>query len=174
MKNKSPLINKIEKLISIDVETMGCEIVQISVGGGDNPLMEILIDKADGTLINMDECSKLSQAISIVLDVENVMNDKPYVLEVSSPGIDRPLTRLKDFERFTGEVARIEIEPAIENRKRFKGILKGIKEENIIIEIEEETEVSIPAAQIEKAKLVIAEKLLSSKGKKKVKKKQGK
>lgn len=167
MRNKSPLISKIEQLIALDVEAMGCEIVQISIGGGANPLMEILADKADGTPITMEECSKLSQAISIILDVENVMEDKPYVLEVSSPGIDRPLTRLKDFERFTGEIAKIEIEPAIENRKRFKGTLKGVKDENVTIEVDGE-EFTIPASQIEKAKLVIADKLLTSqKGKKK-------
>ncbi len=167
MRNKSPLISKIEQLIALDVEAMGCEIVQISIGGGANPLMEILADKADGEIINMDECSKLSQAISIILDVENVMEDKPYVLEVSSPGIDRPLTRLKDFEKFSGKTAKIEIEPAIENRKRFKGTLKGVKDENIMIDVDG-TEFTIPAAQIERAKLVIAEELLASqKGKKK-------
>ncbi|MCP4354556.1 MAG: ribosome maturation factor RimP [Proteobacteria bacterium] len=167
MKNKSPLIQKIEKLIAIDVDAMGCEIVQIAIGGGANPLMEILADKADGTPVNMEECSKLSQAISIILDVENVMEDKPYVLEVSSPGIDRPLTRLKDFEKYSGNTAKIEIEPAIENRKRFKGTLKGVKDENVIIEVDGE-EFTIPSAQIERAKLVIAEELLASqKGKKK-------
>jgi len=138
---------------------MGFEIVRVLLIGSGKPTLQIMAERPDGT-ITLDECAKLSQAVSAVLDVENVLEDSPYYLEVGSPGIDRPLTRLKDFERYAGQEAKIEIEPALEGRKRFRGILKGVREDRIIIAVED-GEKEIPFSALERAKLVVADETIT-------------
>jgi len=152
---KPPLIKKIERTINPTVESMGFELVRVLLIGSGKPTLQIMAERPDGG-ISLDECAKLSQAISAVLDVENVLEDTSYYLEVGSPGIDRPLTRLKDFERYKGQEAKLEIEPAIEGRKRFRGHLQGVKGEIVLITTEEGNK-EIPFHSIEKAKLVIVE-----------------
>jgi ribosome maturation factor RimP len=159
--DKPPLVKKIESAITPTVESMGFELVRVLLIGSGQPTLQILAEKADGT-ITIDECGKLSQAISAVMDVENVMNDASYYLEVGSPGVDRPLTRLKDFSRFAGQQARIEIEPAVDGRKRFKGSLKGLKGEHILIATEE-GDYEIPFYSIQKAKLTPEDYFVKSK-----------
>ncbi len=162
---KTPLIKKIERAITPTAESMGFEIVRVILIGSGKPTLQIMAERPEGG-ITIDECGKLSQAISAVLDVENVLEDASYYLEVGSPGVDRPLTRLKDFERFAGHYARIEIEPALEGRKRFKGTLKGVKGEQVMIATEEGPK-EIPFSSIEKAKLVVEDNLLNTKPKQK-------
>ncbi|MCK4946539.1 MAG: ribosome maturation factor RimP [Alphaproteobacteria bacterium] len=162
--NKTPLIKKIEHILTPVVESMGFEIVRILMTGSGRPTLQIMAERADGT-ITVDECGKLSQAISTVLDVENVLENSSYYLEVGSPGLDRPLTRLKDFERYAGMEARIEISPAIGDCKRFNGLLKGVMDDCIMISTEEGDK-EIPFSFIEKAKLVLTEDLLKQTQKK--------
>ena len=163
---KTPLVKKIEKTITPTVESMGFELVRVLLIGSGKPTLQIMAERPDGG-ITIDEYGKLSQAISAVLDVENVLEETPYYVEVGSPGIDRPLTRLKDFERYAGQEARIEIEPSIENRKRFRGILKGLKGE-IVLVTTEEGEMEIPFPYIQKAKLSASEDVLKPQQRKKV------
>jgi ribosome maturation factor RimP len=164
--NKSPLTKKIERLITPTVEAMGFEIVRVLLIGSGKPTLQIMAERPEGG-ITLDECGKLSQAISAILDVENVLDETPYYLEVGSPGIDRPLTRLKDFERYAGHEAKIEIEPAVDARKRFRGLLKGISGEGIsgetiLIQTEEGAK-EIPFSFVEKAKLVVTDDQLMPK-----------
>jgi ribosome maturation factor RimP len=163
--NKPPIIKKIERAIAPTVESMGFELVRVLLIGSGKPTLQIMAERPDGR-ITIDECGKLSQAISVVLDVENVLEDAPYYLEVGSPGIDRPLTRLKDFDRYAGQEVKMEIEPAHEGRKRFRGLLKGIKGEHVVIALEE-GEKEIPFSSIEKAKLVVPEEVIQPKQQKK-------
>jgi ribosome maturation factor RimP len=160
--NKAPLIKKIEHAITPTVDAMGFELVRVLLIGSGKPTLQILAEKADGT-ITLDECAKLSQAISAILDVENVLDDASYYLEVGSPGIDRPLTRLKDFDRYAGQQARIEIDPGINGRKRFKGALKGRKGDHVLITLEEGGEQEIPFHSIQKAKLMVEDDFVKSK-----------
>ncbi len=166
--NKPPLTSKIENAITPTVESMGFELVRVLITGSGKPTLQIMAERPwdpetrKGGTITIDECGKLSQAVSAVLDVKNVMEDKPYFLEVGSPGIDRPLTRLKDFARFAGQEAKVEIEPAIDGRKRFKGTLKGTRGKNVLMSAED-GDVEIPFASIEKAKLTIMDELLKPK-----------
>ena len=153
--DKPPLIKKIEHLINPTAAAMGFELVRVLLIGSGKPTLQIMAERADGS-ITLDECGKLSQAISAVLDVENVLADTSYYLEVGSPGTDRPLTRLKDFTRFAGREARIEIDPALDGRKRFKGCLKGVKGELVLIATEEGDR-EIPFHSIQKAKLSVDE-----------------
>jgi ribosome maturation factor RimP len=162
---KPPLIKKIERAINPTVEAMGFELVRVLLIGSGKPTLQIMAERPDGG-ITLDECGKLSQAISAILDVENVLEETPYYLEVGSPGIDRPLTRLKDFERYAGSEAKIEIEPDVEGRKRFRGQLKGLKGDHVLIATEE-GEKEIPFSYIERAKVVATDDLLKPQQKRK-------
>ncbi len=160
---KTPLTAKIEKAISPTAQSMGYEIVRVlmvGIGSG-KPTLQIMAEKPDGTM-NLDDCSRLSQAISAVLDVEGVISDA-YYLEVSSPGIDRPLTRLKDFETYKGLEVKIETDRPIDGQKKFKGKLIGTAEGGIVsLETEEGILRGLPFGQIQKAKLVLTDELIKS------------
>ena len=134
--DRTPLEKKVAAAISPMAETMGYEIVRVlmvGIGSG-KPTLQIMAERPDGTM-SMDDCSRLSQAVSAILDVENIV-DTAYYLEVSSPGIDRPLTRLKDFDTYKGFEAKIEIEPGLEGRKKFKGRLLGSRERTSAVSLE--------------------------------------
>ncbi len=163
--SKAPLIKKIERAITPTIESMGFELVRVLLIGSGKPTLQIMAERPDGG-ITIDECGKLSQAVSVVLDVENVLEDASYYLEVGSPGIDRPLTRLKDFDRYAGQEARMEIEPALDGRKRFRGCLKGTKGNSVLIATEE-GEKEIPFSSIERAKLIVADEMIQPKQQKK-------
>lgn len=166
--SKPPLIKKIEHAITPTIESMGFEVVRVLLIGSGKPTLQIMLEHADRK-ITLDECGKLSQAVSAVLDVENILEDTAYYLEVSSPGIDRPLTRLKDFDRYVGQEARIEVETAVDGRKRFRGLLKGRKGDHILIAVEDSGDHEIPFPNIQKAKLMVKESLIDSTKQKKKK-----
>jgi ribosome maturation factor RimP len=161
--DKTPLEKKVAAAISPMAETMGYEIVRVlmvGVGSG-KPTLQIMAERPDGTM-SMDDCSRLSQAVSAILDVENIV-DSAYYLEVSSPGIDRPLTRLKDFDTYKGHDAKIEIEPGLDGRKKFKGKLLGTENgSGVSLKTEEGAVVSLPFAHIRRAKLTLTDELLKS------------
>lgn len=156
---KTPQIKKIEKIIGPMTETMGYELVRVlMVGAGSGkPTLQVMAEKPDGTML-VDDCGRLSQAISALLDVENVI-DEAYYLEVSSPGIDRPLTRLKDFETYKNNEARVELDDAIDGQKKFKGMLRGIQGEDILLETETGN-VTLPFRAVFKAKLLLTDDLI--------------
>lgn len=158
----TPQTKKVEQTISPTAQSMGYEIVRVlMVGAGSGkPTLQIMAEKPDGTM-NLDDCSRLSQAISAVLDVENVI-DAAYYLEVSSPGIDRPLTRLKDFERYKGFEAKVELDTAINGQKKFKGKLLGAKGDTVNLQTEEGPVQALPFGHIHKAKLVLTDDLIKS------------
>jgi len=153
-----PLLKKVERTIAPMAETMGYEIVRIlMIGGGNDQTLQIMAERPDGTM-HIEDCSRLSQAISALLDVEDLIPDA-YVLEVSSPGIDRPLTRLKDFDRYKDNEARVELASALNGQKRFRGMLRGLEGENVLMETDTGT-VRLPFRDIEKAKLVLTDDLI--------------
>jgi len=159
MDYNTPLMKKIERLITPTAESMGYEIVRVIQSGAGKPTLQIMAERPDGSM-SVDDCGRLSQAVSAVLDVENVIPGA-YFLEVSSPGIDRPLTRPKDFDRYKGMEAKIDAEPAVEGRKRFKGKITGLNGD--IVEFEDEKgPVSIPFDHIQKAKLLLTDELLKA------------
>lgn len=160
---KPPLVRKIEQTIEPVAESMGFDIVRVLLIGSGKPVLQIMAERSDTGSITLDECGKLSQAISAVLDVEGTMGDTPYFLEVSSPGIDRPLTRLKDFERFKGQQAKVEIEPAINGRKRFQGKIDGAVDNHVRLLLEDDVVAEMPFDYIQKAKLVTEDYFVKTK-----------
>jgi ribosome maturation factor RimP len=123
---KSAMDRRMSEILTPVIEGMGFEVVRIRLMGGMAKTLQIMVERPDGG-IEVDECALISTAISAVLDVEDPLEDA-YALEVSSPGIDRPLTRLKDFETWEGYEARLETTEVVDGRRRFKGVLINLEE----------------------------------------------
>ena len=141
-------------------EAAGYEIVRLRLMGGQRRRLQIMAERPDGHM-DVEDCTRLSRAVSEVLDAADPIKGE-YLLEVSTPGIDRPLTRLKDFELYEGYEVRMELDRIAEGRKRFRGQLAGIEGENVGINLEEEpdTTVFVPFAWIVDAKLALTDDLL--------------
>ena len=159
---KTAIDRRLAGIVGPVIEALGFELVRIRLMGGKMRILQIMADRPEGG-IEVDECAKISTAVSAVLDVEDPIEDQ-YVLEVSSPGIDRPLTRLKDFEMWKGWEARVETTELIDGRRRFKGTLVGAEEDEILIEIEEAGEaltIGLRFDWLSDAKLILTEDLIA-------------
>jgi ribosome maturation factor RimP len=152
-------LNLLELLDPV-AEAVGYEIVRLRLmGGAERRRLQIMAERPDGDM-NVEDCTRLSRKISEVMDAADPITGE-YVLEVSSPGIDRPLTRLKDFETFEGHEAKIELDRMAEGRKRFRGLLAGVEGEQVAIDLEGEEETAlVPFAWIVEAKLVLTDELM--------------
>ena len=148
---------RVAQIITPVIEDMGFELVRIRIMGGEMKTLQIMADKPQGG-IEVDDCADISNAVSAVLDVEDPISDA-YNLEVSSPGIDRPLTRLKDFEMFEGYEAKLETHDMIDGRRRFKGELAGIEGTEVLINVEEGT-IGLEFDWLSDAKLVLTDDLI--------------
>ncbi|MGX0902547.1 ribosome maturation factor RimP [Roseovarius sp. MBR-79] len=154
---KAAIDRRLAEIITPVIEDMGFELVRVRLMGGKTHLLQIMADRPEGG-IEVDDCAAISTAISAVLDVEDPILDA-YTLEVSSPGIDRPLTRLKDFEAFEGYEARLETAELIDGRKRFKGVLAGVEGNEVLINIEEGT-IGLDFDWLSDAKLILTDELI--------------
>jgi ribosome maturation factor RimP len=148
------------ELLDPVAEAAGYAIVRLRLMGGDHARrLQIMAERPDGTMV-VEDCTVLAHAVSEVLDAADPIRGE-YTLEVSSPGIDRPLTRLADFETYAGYEARIELDRLVENRKRFKGVLAGVEDGQVAIDLEGEDETAlVPFPWISEAKLVITDQLM--------------
>jgi ribosome maturation factor RimP len=154
---KSAIEKKLLEFINPILLDMGFELVRLRLISNKEITLQIMAARPDG-YINVDECAQISTGISAVLDVEDPILDA-YNLEVSSPGIDRPLTRIKDFEAFEGYEAKIETVNLIEGQKRFKGILAGINGSEILLNMDEGT-IGLEFDWLAEAKLVLTDELV--------------
>lgn len=154
---KAAMDRRLAEIITPVIEDMGYELVRVRLMTGKNAILQVMADKPNGG-IEVDDCAKISTAIGAVLDVEDPIVDE-YALEVSSPGIDRPLTRLKDFANYEGYEAKIETDDLIDGRRRFKGELAGIEGTEVLINIEEGT-VGLQFDWLTDAKLVLTDELI--------------
>ena len=153
------IIDRIEKIIEPTVQDLGFDIVRVLLSGDHNPRLQIMAEPLDGRAMNVDDCAAISRAVSALLDVEDPVSSS-YTLEVSSPGLDRPLVRLQHFERFAGYEARIETAMAIDGRKRFRGRLGGIEGDNVLLQVDK-NEWVFPFPDIQKAKLIVTDEMLA-------------
>jgi ribosome maturation factor RimP len=139
---------------------MGFELVQVRMVGGSRRTLQVLTEPLDrNRRMNVDDCAEISHAISAVLDVADPIAGS-YALEVSSPGIDRPLVRREDFVRFAGLEAKLECEPAVEGRKRFRGVVRGLENDEVVVEVDS-VPVRLPFESVKKAKLTLSPALLA-------------
>lgn len=162
MRAKTAEDRKILELIDPVAESQGVEIVRVRLMSGAVRRLQIMAEDPATHDFTINQCTRLSRAISAVMDAADPVSGE-YMLEVSSPGIDRPLTRLKDFETYAGLEARVELDRLVENRKRFKGEIAGVEGDTIGINLEGETEETayMPFAWVSEAKLVMNDALMA-------------
>jgi ribosome maturation factor RimP len=159
---KTAIDRRLADIVQPVIEGMGFELVRLRLMGGKTRVLQIMADRPDGG-IGVDECGEISTAVSAVLDVEDPVEEN-YILEVSSPGIDRPLTRLKDFETWKGWEARVETSELIDGRRRFKGDLAGVEGEEVLITLEEsgeEVTIGLRFDWLSDAKLILTDALIA-------------
>ena len=156
--SKAAIDRRMAEIITPVIEDLGYELVRVRLMTGKNTILQIMADKPEGG-IEVDDCAKISTAVGATLDVEDPIVEE-YALEVSSPGIDRPLTRLKDFENFEGYEVKIETTELIDGRRRFKGQLAGIDGNDVLINVEEGT-IGLQFNWLSDAKLVLTDELIA-------------
>lgn len=152
--------NRLEELIAPMLESMGYEMVRVQFQGKQRPTLQVMAERRDAKPMTVDDCADISQSLSAFLDVEEPIAGA-YVLEVSSPGIDRPLTRITDFDIWAGHEAKMESVVPVDGRKRFRGTLLGNEDGMVRIRIES-GEVKIPFDDIRSAKLVLTDALIAA------------
>jgi ribosome maturation factor RimP len=155
-----------EALIGPTIAAMGYDLVRVRMGGGSSPVLQIMAERADGKGMAVEDCEAISRALSAKLDVEDPITSA-YTLEVSSPGIDRPLVRAADYVRFSGHAARIETRIPVEGRRRFSGKIAAATDSHVRLTLDEKgagdlVEVEIPIAEIASAKLKLTDELIAA------------
>ena len=151
---------RIGDILSPTLTLMGYDLVRVQISGSQQKTIQIMVERRDRAGMTVDDCADISREVSVILDVVRPLKDA-YDLEVSSPGIDRPLVRPADFEHYAGFDAKIEMEAAIDGRKKFKGQLLGIGQGLVKIRFNEETH-ELPVSDIRRAKLLLTEELLEA------------
>ena len=159
MRGKTAEDVKLLELLDPVAEAAGYGVVRLRLMGGANRRLQIMAERPDGQM-EIQDCTILARAISDVLDAADPISGE-YTLEVSSPGIDRPLTRLEDFATYEGLEAKIELDRVAEGRRRFRGRLAGIEDKTVLIDLEGEADTaSVPFAWITDAKLILNDELM--------------
>jgi ribosome maturation factor RimP len=154
------LADRIAEMVRPTIEAQGYSLVRVQVLGQQRPRLQVMAERADGRPMRVDDCAALSRSISAVLDVEDPIATT-YTLEVSSPGIDRPLVQIADYERFAGFEARLELARPLEGRRRFRGRLLGTAGEVVRLDVDGAV-LEVHHADIQRAKLVLTEELLAA------------
>lgn len=155
---KAAIDKRMAEIIAPVIADLGCELVRVRLMTGKRTILQIMAEKPDGG-IEVDDCARISTEVGAILDVEDPI-EGDYALEVSSPGIDRPLTRLKDFEVWQGYEAKLQTSEMIDGRKRFKGELRGVEDNEVLIEIPEGI-IGLQFDWLEDAKLVLTDELIA-------------
>lgn len=157
---KASMDKRLAEIVEPTIRAMGFELVRLRFMGGKRPRLQIMADRPEGAGdIEVDDCAQISRAVSAQLDVEDPIEGE-YNLEVSSPGIDRPLTRLKDFETYEGHEVKLQTAELISGRKNFKGTLRGVEDDAVLIEIAEGV-IGLPFDWLTDAKLVLTDALIA-------------
>jgi ribosome maturation factor RimP len=152
--------DRVARLVEGPLEEMGYELVRVNLSGGSRAVLQIMAERADGAAMTVQDCTSISHTVSLLLDAEDPIAGA-YALEVSSPGIDRPLTRPKDFERYAGFEMRLETRQPVGGRKRFRGRLKGLRDGAVWIETDE-GEALVALDAVAKAQLVLTDELIKA------------
>lgn len=151
--------NRIAQTIEPSLEAMGYRLVRVVVTSGRRATLQVMAERLDDQPMTVDDCAQISRSVSALLDVADPI-PSAYMLEISSPGIDRPLVRTEDYDRFRGFEARIELARPIDGRKRFRGRLLGTSRGNVRL-VTETGETELPLDAVDRAKLVLTDDLIS-------------
>lgn len=153
---------RVETIIAPTLQDMGFEVVRVQISGSQRRTLQVMAERHDDGTMTVDDCAAISRSISALLDVEDPIKGS-YTLEVSSPGLDRPLTRERDYTRFAGLEAKVELRAPLDGQKRFRGRIQGFADGEVSLEVEG-ARVALPFAEIERAKLILNDELLALAG----------
>ncbi len=142
------LLKHIETIIAEPLLARGYTVVRVQLAGGNRKVLQIMIERLDDQAINVDDCSTVSRLVSVLLDVQDPIKD-PYTLEVSSPGLERPLVKPQDYQRFCGQNVVVTTHQPVNGRKRFQGRLTSAAENEITLELVEDSKEESPPVTIE-------------------------
>ena len=159
--NHSGLEGRIAGMIAPSLEGMGYELVRVLVLGRERPTVQVMADRADGSQISVGDCETITHTVSALLDVEDPLPGA-WTLEVSSAGIDRPLTRVKDWVRFAGHTARVEMLMPVDGRRRFTGVILGADAGEARLRMEDGSDVALPMGDVRRAKLMLTDELIAA------------
>ena len=152
----------LERLIEPEVKHLGYDLVRVMmIGGTSDPTLQVMAERHDTRQLDLSDCEKISRRLSELLDLADPI-DGSYRLEVSSPGIDRPLTRLKDYGDWKGYDARLTLAEPHEGRKQFTGELRGLEGELVLIRTKNDESHALPFPEISSAKLLLTDKLITA------------
>lgn len=151
---------RIADMITPTIEALGFDLVRVHLSGGEQRTLHIMAEPAGGGEMIVEDCATISRAVSALLDVEDPIPGA-YDLEVSSPGLDRPLVKIGDFDRFAGQVAKVELKALQQGRKRFRGRILGADDDVIRLEMDNGDVASLAFDDIDEAKLVVTEELIA-------------
>ena len=154
--------NRVETIIAPTLQDMGFDLVRVRISGAQRRTLQIMAERLDDGTMTVEDCAAISRAVSTLLDVEDPIKGS-YTLEVSSPGLDRPLTRPKDYTRFAGLEVKIELREPMDGQRRFRGRIAGLADDQVQLDTED-TRIAIPYADIERAKLILNDELLALAG----------
>lgn len=160
MRAQSELERRILEMIEPEAEAVGLEIVRVNVTGGPDPTLQIMAERPDGSM-DVEDCARLSRRLSPLLDSEDPIVGR-YTLEVSSPGVDRPLTRQGDFAKWVGHEVRVEIGVPVDGRRRFHGFIAGEESGVASLDLKDGGHAEIPLADMVKARLVLTDALIDA------------
>jgi ribosome maturation factor RimP len=160
---------RVAELVLPTLADLGYELVRVAITGRDRPTLQVMADRADGAAMVVEDCETISHAVSAVLDVADPIPGQ-WTLEVSSPGIDRPLTRRKDWNRYAGHAARVELDVPLAApaggsstpRKRFSGTVLGADVTHARLRLDDGSEIALPLADIRRARLVLTDALIAA------------
>jgi len=153
--------SKVSELIANEIDSADYELVRVQIaGGGKYATLQIMAERKDGVGMTVEDCAALSGIVSPIIDADKELAEK-YALEVSSPGIDRPLMKVRDFERFQGHVAKVELKAPVNSHRRFHGKIESVLGEEITFGIDKGV-LKIPFNNIERAKLVLTDELMKT------------
>ena len=155
--------DQVISIIEPSLVDLGYELVRVHFGGGNKPMLQIMFDRVDGQEVAIEDCTLASRTISVLLDVADPITEA-YELEVGSPGIDRPLTRTKDFASYVGFEAKVELKQAVDGRRRYRGVLLGLDDGHVRLENPDadDVEITLPVSDVAKAKLVLTDELIAA------------
>ena len=152
----------LEEKIAPTLEAMGFEVVRVAITcEGGRRALQIMADRADGSLINIDDCTTISAALSDIFESDYPL-DGAYNLEVSSAGIDRPLTRPKDYTTYTGFEAKLQTRKPIDGRKKFRGLIEGMSTPDTVMLRVDGEQVTLPLSEVDRAQLVLTDELIAA------------
>jgi ribosome maturation factor RimP len=155
------LAERIAKLIAPTIEALGFELVRVQLSGSQRPTLQVMAEPVSRRAMSVDDCADISRAISALLDVEDPIAGT-YSLEVSSPGIDRPLTRASDYATWAGHEVNVSLDEPVADHRKLRGELLGIESETVAIADRKAGRIEVPLAQIRSARLVLTDKLIAA------------